>query len=118
MFKVEGFIYLACPYSTSDDALKEHRVKVAFHVTARIMKMGNAIFSPLTHTHDLGKIITASHDFWMLQDIAILRHASLLVVLCLPGWDESKGVREEIAVAHACRIPVVYINEDIKEIEV
>jgi hypothetical protein len=50
------------------------------------------------------------HSFWMVQDIAILRKCDRLMVLTLDGWDTSKGVTEEIQLAHRLHMPVTYVK--------
>jgi hypothetical protein len=109
-----GFIYLAQPYSSPDPAVIEYRVEHCFKATAKLMSEGRIVFSPIVHTHELGKWIperlASQHEFWMKQDIAILRHASILVILQLPGWDVSKGVAQEIMVAELCQIPITFME--------
>jgi hypothetical protein len=50
--------------------------------------------------------------FWKTQDLPILNHATRLVVLRLPGWEESEGVGAEIAFAKMLRIPVDYADPE------
>ena len=103
----DGLIYIAQPYSHEDPAMREWRYQQALKVAARLMLQGWAVFSPIAHTHPIERETgKQSHDFWLRQDIAVLRHAAKLVVLMLPGWKESKGVAEEIAVAKANKIPI------------
>jgi hypothetical protein len=109
-----GLIYLAQPYSHPDERVRALRTELGFVMTARLMNSGYTVFSPIVHTHllesRLRRELAEDHDFWMKQDIAILRHCAELVVLTLPGWEESKGVAEEIAVAQACGIPITYME--------
>lgn len=111
-----GYIYLAQPYSHEDDLIIQHRVNEAFKATARLMAQGKVVFSPIVHTHELSQYVpqrlAQSHAFWMEQDIAILRHASELYVLMLPGWLQSKGVAEELEIAHICGIPITYLEAE------
>lgn len=114
MAKNHGFIYLAQPYSTNDPEVMAYRVEQAFKATAKLMGEGWRVFSPIVHTHELGKFVSpetaAKHDFWMEQDIALLRHAAHMVILDLPGWKESKGVAQEITVAELCQIPITFMG--------
>jgi hypothetical protein len=109
-----GFIYLAQPYSSPDPDVVAYRVEQAFKATAKLMGEGELVFSPIVHTHELGKYIdpalAAQHAFWMKQDIVILRHAAELRVLVLPGWQQSKGVAQEILVAEMCQIPITFME--------
>lgn len=103
----EGLTYIAQPYSHDDPAMREWRYQQALKAAAKLMLQGRTVFSPIAHTHPIERETgKQSHEFWLLQDIAVLRHAAKLVVLMLPGWKDSKGVAEEIAVARANKIPI------------
>ena len=71
------------------------------------------VFSPIAHSHSveiIGLDAVESGAFWKCQDIPILRHASELAVLMLPGHAESKGIQWEIETATALNIPVSFID--------
>jgi len=107
---VKPLLYVASPYSHPDPEVRLARYWAAVKKAAELMKAGNNVFSPISHTHEIGLILgdAVDHDFWLSQDRAILRHCDKLVVLLLPGWSESKGVAEEIAFARVIGIPVGY----------
>ena len=76
------------------------------------------MFSPIAHTHDLVPFTGGqSHDFWMAQDVPLLLKASRVMVLCLDGWQESRGVQEEIRLAKLAGIAVCYMDENWVEHE-
>lgn len=104
--------YLASNYSHPDPAIRTERYWAAVKKAAELMLAGECVFSPIAHTHEIGLMIgkEVDHDFWMRQDKAMLQHCSKLKVLCLEGWENSRGVAEEIACAHALDIPVEYIG--------
>lgn len=114
MSKDKGFVYLAQPYTNPDPDVIAYRVEQGFKATAKLMNEGHLVFAPIVHTHELGKFVdpelSKQHDFWMRQDIAILRHASELVILTLEGWEQSKGVAQEILVAEVCMIPIRFME--------
>ena len=109
-----GFVYLAQPYSHPRQSVRDWRVAQGLIVTAKLMAAGLDVFSPVSHTSQLEKYLpnklVKNHAFWMKQDIAILRHASELRVLMLPGWKKSKGVRKEIRIAKECLIKISYME--------
>lgn len=92
----------------------QSRTDAACRAAAKLMQEGHSVFSPIAHSHYVAEHLPADvavdHAFWMQQDLAILRHASRLVVLCLPGWGRSKGIACEIAAATAAHIPVEYLE--------
>ena len=88
-------LYLACPYSHPDPAMRRLRVHQANMKAAELMEAGNLVFSPLSHSHPISNhcnVDPADHDFWLRQDLWILDICDEMHILCLPGWDESKGI--------------------------
>ena len=49
-------------------------------------------------------------EWWYEYDVGWLEHCDELIVLMLPGWAESKGVRIEIEAAEELDIPVSYAD--------
>lgn len=109
-----GFIYLASPYTPHNDESVQYRVDVAAKVAARLMRLGHIVFCPVVHSHyvadHLDETTRIDHEFWMMQDLALLKHAEKMVILTLPGWKVSRGIGREIAEAKAAGIPIGYIE--------
>lgn len=109
-----SYVYLASPYTPHRGESIEARVDEACKAAASLMRSGLAVFSPIVHSHYIADHLAPEkrldHEFWMRQDLAILKSASQLFVLTLPGWRESKGVAREIAAARAVNIPIIYID--------
>jgi len=109
---MKGLIYLACPYSGTPEEMEERTRKVT-RETAALMLYGYKIFSPITHSHYVAKYLPEKywqdHDFWLEQDMAVLKHCGALFVYCLPGWQKSYGVNMEIKRANELGIPIRYI---------
>lgn len=112
---MKKLVYLASPYTHEDAAVMDARCKEAQKEAARLMLDGFAVFSPIAHSHGLADYIPEAlrRDavFWLEQDFPLLARCDELRVLCLPGWEESVGVRAEIEFAHARGIPVSYLHE-------
>ena len=105
-------IYLAVPYSHPSASIRQERFEKVNEVAARIMESGDAVFSPISHSHPIemhmnGKKLT--WEFWQVQDLPILHACQELWVLTLDGWTESVGVTGEIEHAQQLGIPVRYI---------
>lgn len=100
-----SFDYLASPYTDPDPAVREERYQAALRATAKLMEQGRVVFSPIAHSHNVDRYISPefhngkAHAFWMAQCSPLLKYASRLIVLKLPGWWESQGVWEEIRTA-------------------
>lgn len=107
-------VYLACPYSHHLQEIREHRYHEANRAAAWAMGQGHAVFSPISHSHPicghLAEGLLLSHDFWMSQDLPLLAKADAVWVLCIPGWDTSRGVTREIQEAQALGKPVRYVQ--------
>lgn len=113
------FVYVATPYSHADPEVMESRYRAAIVAAAHFMAQGFIAFSPIAHSHEIGKHIgkTAGghadngvHNFWMHQDLPMLARADALFVLTLDGWKESRGVAEEVEFAVRNGIPVYHVE--------
>lgn len=110
-----GFLYLASPYTHCSPAVRDHRYLEVCKAAATLMRAGHVVFSPIAHSHPIevsGIGQTLSGEFWKRQDIPLLRHASRLAVLMLPGWDESAGIKWEVETAMSLDIPVSYLDPE------
>lgn len=107
-------IYLAQPYSHPDPTVREQRFREACRVTAALVHAGHVVFSPVVHSHFLSEHgLPNTWSFWRKQDQIFLERADSLVVLMLPGWQESVGVRGEIEIARELGKPTVYLELDL-----
>lgn len=118
-----SFSYLASPYSVTQKVskqsavvIRDRRYRKVCRKAASLMKEGKLIFCPIAHSHPIEVIgmggETQSGDFWIRQDLAILEHASELLVYKMDGWHLSSGVAREIAFAEAHGIPIVYLEDE------
>lgn len=114
-------IYLACPYWDENSATREYRVNQAKRAAALLSEAGELVYSPISHSKGIKEGVAAlnlevlhtnQHDYWMRHSIQMLENCSRIVVLCLDGWQESKGVQEEIVFAKANSIPLAYATID------
>jgi len=108
-----GFVYLASPYTHESRVVREMRYLAACRAAARLMRDGHVVFSPIAHSHSIevsGIGEPISGDFWKDQDIPVLRHASMLKVLRLEGWEQSSSIRWEIQTAKALYLPIEFID--------
>lgn len=107
-----SFVYLASPYTPTGTESIADRVDAAAKYAAKLMQQGYSVFSPIVHSHyvadHLDESLRLDHEFWMQQDLAILRSAAKVVVLKLPGWERSRGIARELEAAKAVNIPVEF----------
>lgn len=112
---MSGYTYLASPYSHEDSSVRLWRYQSACKAAAWLMQQGKIILSPIAHSHPIEVIGIGSQQngaFWKRQDIPLLRHASELIVLLLPGHKESEGLKWEIEMAESLAIPVTFLNPE------
>lgn len=110
-----SFIYLSSPYSHEDPVTRTVRFHAALQKAATLMAQGHVVYSPIAHSHPISQYLPkencVDHEFWMAQDLPLLRLASKLVVLRIPSWEASRGVGVEVKEAERLGIPVEYIDE-------
>lgn len=94
-------IYLACPYSHDDKRVRIYRFNEVNKVAAELMYLGEMVFSPISHSHPIAEAggLPLDFDYWKTFDEWFIRRCDRIVVLKLPGWRESKGVKREIEIA-------------------
>lgn len=98
------FIYVASPYNHPDAAIRELRCQaVQQYVAMQLRHNSDGItwYSPIAHSHSIAvRFLHRDEEqtakFWRPHNYAMLRRASALEVLMLPGWEESVGVTDEI----------------------
>jgi nucleoside 2-deoxyribosyltransferase len=79
-------VYLAIPYSIWD---MESSFVVANEVSAMLMAEGNVVFSPISHSHPISKLLHPkhhSHDFWMAQDLPMLDAMDEIVLVAVTSF--------------------------------
>lgn len=105
-------IYVAAPYS-GDPAMIAGRM-AAFDATMASMLLGGKHpVSPLLFHALLGQHnVPGNWDFFERYSLGLLDRCDALLVIQLPGWESSIGVRGEIAHANARGIQSVYVGYD------
>lgn len=93
-------IYLASPYSDPEPAVREQRFHAACAAAAALLRAGHRVFSPIAHGHPLTRhSLPGDWTFWESHARWYLERCDEVVVLMLDGWNDSEGVRAEIAIA-------------------
>ena len=81
-------------------------------VAAGLTDIDRRVFCPLTYAqalldHGFGH---KDDQWWYDYDVGWLYHCDELVVLMLPGWADSKGVRIEVKIAEELGIWMTYME--------
>ena len=94
-------IFLACPYSHVEAAVVHERFVQCNRVAAHIIESGHAVFSQVSMSHPINlcfadKDNAAIGKLWAPVDAVFMELLEELIVLDLPGWELSGGIKREI----------------------
>ncbi|TBU86626.1 DUF1937 family protein [Phytopseudomonas dryadis] len=94
-------IFLACPYSHADAAVVNERFLACNAVAASLIEAGHAVFSQVSMSHPInqafkGKDNAAIGKLWAPVDAVFMAVMEELIVVDLPGWELSSGIKREI----------------------
>lgn len=105
--------YLSCPYFDPDSLVKETRHIMVTRAAFELMKQGIMVYSPLTHNLPIDRLgIHGDWKTWREFDHTMLSKCDRVIVLKLPGWENSKGVAAEIARAEELGLPIEWMEVD------
>jgi len=94
-------IFLACPYNHVDASVTQDRFIQCNKVAATIIESGNIVFSQVSMSHPINlafedKDSAAIGKLWAPVDAVFMGMMEELIILDLPGWDLSAGIKREI----------------------
>lgn len=91
-------MYLISPYSHEDESVREERYDEAVDATAKLIRKGYIVFSPIVHCHPLAlkHKLPIDYFYWREYDLSFIEWADVGYVLYIPGWKESLGVAADI----------------------
>lgn len=104
--------YLATPYSRYFGGREQAYIE-ACKCAALLIKRGLFVFSPIAHSHpiaEIGGIDPLCADTWLPLDLAMLDECDGLLVVMMPDWDQSEGIKKEIARARELGKPVSFLS--------
>lgn len=106
--------YLACPYQHNDPHVMEARREMATHTAFRFIRQGILVYSPLTHDIPINQCgIFGDWQTWKTHNHEMLSRCDKIIVLKLPGWENSKGVQGELTKARQLELPIQEIEPDL-----
>jgi len=91
-------IYIASPYSHPDQIVRGRRYDEVMAITARLIEGGIHAMSPIVHSHEMAERhnMKGDFDFWHGYCLTMLDSCSAMIVVQLPGWNASAGVKVEM----------------------
>jgi len=96
--QLQGYWYLASPYTLYPAGL-EAACKHVSDVAAWLILHGVTLFSPIAHSHTISgerKELAADHKTWMRVDRPFMEASVGCIVVCMPTWQDSRGVTKEL----------------------
>jgi Domain of unknown function (DUF1937) len=112
---VHHVIYLACPYTDPDPVIRQARFELATAVAADLIRAGHIVYSPITMTHPIDVLLagasnTLGSEYWVAFDEAFMEMCSEMIIIRLDGWQQSNGIRREIAYFTGRKRPIRYMD--------
>lgn len=109
---LEGYRYLASPYTDPDPLVRELRYQRVMEVVKTMLKNGVWVYSPILHFHELSKTwgMLPNDRFFYEHGHVMLYCAAGFDVLRLAGWSQSVGVKAELEMAIRLGKPIRYIE--------
>jgi hypothetical protein len=112
--------YVATPYSKYFPGIHMAFLDACV-VTARLIKIGFKVYSPIAHTHPIavhGNLDPLDHAMWIAFDETMMDRCDGLLVVTLHGWGESNGISQEIEFFRRIGRPMWFVNPETLEIGV
>jgi len=109
----KGFWYLASPYSNFPFGLDAAH-DAACELAALLMSSGRLIFCPIAHSHHIAQKAGLNNGkdlkFWLELDVPFMEAAIGMLIATLPGWDESEGIKAEVAEFERMKKPIYLVE--------
>jgi hypothetical protein len=103
--------YIAAPYTHTNPDVVQFRIRSVNAFCADLFAKGVHLFSPLSMCHPIAMSHNLPTDalYWHAYNRKMCNLCSHLVVLMLPGWQESLGVQCEIDLFFTSKKPIIYV---------
>lgn len=90
------------------------RFEASAEAAAHLIHQGKFVYSPITMTHPIDLVMAAENDtmgsdYWVDFDEAFMDVCSEMLILALPGWNESKGIAREKEYFERAHKPVRFL---------
>lgn len=104
-------IYLAAPYNDPDPAVVQARIEIIYHAMAELMKEGKHVVTPLfMHEIVVRHKLDSTYEYWEDYCLDVLKRCDRMIILCLPGWTESRGIKGEIECCRRTSKSITFIE--------
>jgi hypothetical protein len=101
-------VYLGVPYAHLDERHRWDRLDLVNKAVAYLFNHGYFVFLPISYKE--AGALGGDRKAWAEYDGRMLSCCDLLMVLTIPGWQESAGVKAEMNLAASSGKPVRFLN--------
>ena len=113
-------VYLAGPYTHEDAKVMEMRYQMQLEFAGVVMEqMGLAVYAPIVQGHQIARLLPEKYqrdrEFWLERTLPFLEGCDMMFVLQMEGWEESEGLRIEMALAEQLEIPVLFYEVEDRD---
>lgn len=106
-----GLIYIASPYTHPDMLVRALRYEGARLYAETQLLLGNAAFSPIVYGKQMEATLGYHFEAWANLNDKMIHACEHFHVLCIAGWEESRGIAHEIKLWESLgREPITYIK--------
>jgi hypothetical protein len=111
--------YLSCPYSDPSPSVRTTRYTEAIKAAANLMLSGRFVLCPVIMNHPIeinirSRQLHCPSGYWQQLEQALSISCSELIILTLPGWKHSRGIRREIGLFRASQKPIFLLGTDYR----
>jgi hypothetical protein len=106
-----GFFYIATPYSKFVGG-RDKAWEAACKIRGLLMQAGISGYSPIAESHHVAKLcgLGTDHHTWSEDNETKMQASCGILVIKLPGWDQSAGIADEIARFRKMAKPILYLD--------
>lgn len=99
-------IYLASPFTHPSPVVREQRIAAVRDFTAHLLLQRKiCVFSPVLYTASIPDA-PIPFEAWTHLNDEMIRRCDIFGILDIEGWEESRGIKHEMAIALAFGKPV------------
>ena len=104
--------YLALPYSHKSERVMVERAAISDFIFAELSKEGRVIYAPISSCHYIARTHGMPTDwrFWGLMGREFMMVMDRMLVIPLPGWQDSIGLTAELVLAKEFEVEVEFLD--------
>lgn len=104
--------YLVIPYTDKDKEIENFRALMSDFIFSELSKEGRVVIAPISMGHGPARRFGLPTDwkFWAKVDSEILKVCDRILIVKLPGWQDSVGVSAEIKLAKELEKEIIFID--------